>query len=130
MLERDTCAAALGIELVDVGSGRATMRMTVRPDMLNGHGQVHGGLIFTLADTAFAVACNSDDEVTVAAAASIEFLATVGVGAVLVAEAERRHEGRRTGVYDITVTEADGARVALFRGRSHRIGGSVTKAST
>ena len=94
--------------------------------MTNGHGSAHGGMVFALADTAFALACNSDDEVTVAASASIEFVGSVAPGAVLSAVAAARHQGGRTGVYDVEVRDADGRLVALFRGRSHRIGGSIT----
>jgi len=83
-------------------------------------------MVFALADTAFALACNSDDEVTVAAAATIDFLGAVGPGAVLTAVATARHQGGRTGVYDIEVTDDGGHLVAVFRGRSHRIGGSIT----
>lgn len=125
LLADDTCATALGMELLDVEPGWARMRLLVRPDMLNGHGQAHGGIVFALADTAFAVACNSGGERTVAAGAGIDFLRAVPPGALLVATAESRHQGGRTGVYDVTVTDGDGRVVALFRGRSHRVGGSV-----
>jgi acyl-CoA thioesterase len=126
LFSRDSCAARLGIELVETGPRRAVLRMTVRPDMLNGHGSAHGGMVFALADTAFALACNSDDEVTVAASASIEFVGAVAPGTVLTAIANGRHQGRRSGVYDIEITDGGGRVVALFRGRSHRIGGSFT----
>jgi acyl-CoA thioesterase len=124
LFSRDPCAARLGIELVEAGPQRAVLRMTVRDDMVNGHGSAHGGMVFSLADTAFAMACNSDDEVTVAASASIEFVGAVAPGTVLTATATGRHQGRRTGVYDIEVTDDDGRVVAFFRGRAHRIGGS------
>jgi acyl-CoA thioesterase len=126
LFSRDTCAARLGIELVETGFRRAILRMSVRPDMLNGHGSAHGGMVFALADTAFALACNSEDEVTVAASASIEFIGAVAAGTVLTATATGRHQGRRAGVYDIEITDDRGRVVALFRGRSHRIGGSFT----
>jgi acyl-CoA thioesterase len=124
LFSRDPCAARLGIELVESGWRRAVLRMEIRPDMLNGHGSAHGGMVFSLADTAFAMACNSEDEVTVAASASIEFVGSVAPGTVLTATAEGRHQGRRAGVYDIEVTDDEGRVVAFFRGRSHRIGGS------
>ena len=98
--------------------------MTIAPDMVNGHGTAHGGMLFALADTAFALACNSDDQVTVAASATIDFVGSVMVGTVLTATASARHQGGRTGVYDIEVADHRGRVVALFRGRSHRIGGS------
>jgi acyl-CoA thioesterase len=122
VLAEDECSRGLGMELVDVGPGRATLRMRVRPDMANGHGIAHGGLLFTLADTSLAVASSSGGEATVAASATIDFLRPVSVGTVLVATAESRHQGGRTGVYDATVTDGDGRVVALFRGRAARIG--------
>jgi acyl-CoA thioesterase len=129
LFDRDACAARLGIELVETGLRRATLRMTIRPDMLNGHGQAHGGMLFALADTAFALACNSEDEVTVASSATIEFVGPVEEGTVLTAVAIGRQQGRRLGVYDIEITDGDGRTVALFRGRSYRIGGSFTGAT-
>jgi len=125
LLERDECARTLGIELVDAEPGRATVRMAVRPDMLNVHGICHGGLVFTLADTAFAVACNSYDDATVAAGAAIEFLAPAGAGAALTATCTEQTRQGRSGVYDVEVATAEGTTVALFRGRSRTIGGSV-----
>ena len=95
--------------------------MTVLPSMLNGHGMCHGGLVFTLADTAFAHACNSHGPATVAAAASIDFLAPANEGDVLVAEAVEQHRRGRTGLYDVVVTGADGTVVARFHGRSHEL---------
>ena len=99
--------------------------MSVRKDMLNGHSICHGGFIFTLADSAFAFACNSYNQVTVAARAAIDFLAPAQLGDVLIAIAEERALSSRTGVYDITVSNQDGVRIALFRGNSHRIRGEV-----
>ena len=122
MLERDAAAQALGIELVEAGPGTVTLRMAVRADMLNGHGTCHGGIVFTLADTAFAIACNSHGDPTVAAGATIEFVAPVAEGAVLTAAAREQHRQGRSGVYDIEVTSDDGTTVALFRGRSRTIG--------
>jgi acyl-CoA thioesterase len=101
--------------------------MTVRGDMLNAHGICHGGMIFTLADTAFAYACNSDNHNTVASACHIDFLAPARAGDRLQAHAQARTQGGRTGVYDITVHNlTEGRDVALFRGKSHRIQGMVT----
>jgi acyl-CoA thioesterase len=118
MYARDTASQALGMTIDEVGPGYARVRMTVRADMLNGHGTCHGGLVFALADSAFAFACNSHDIVTVAAGCSIEFLAPAREGDELVAEAEELYREGRNGVYDVAVRRADGALVASFRGRS------------
>ncbi|MBN9619164.1 MAG: hydroxyphenylacetyl-CoA thioesterase PaaI [Actinobacteria bacterium] len=120
MMADDGASRALGIELVEAGEGRAVTRMTVRADMVNGHAIAHGGLIFTLADTAFACACNSYGPVTVAAGAEIVFVAPARLGDELVAEAVVRTRFGRSGVYDVTVRRGDDV-VAEFRGRSHRL---------
>jgi acyl-CoA thioesterase len=127
LFARDAAARALGMRVAAVSPGRAHVTMAVRADMLNGHGSCHGGLIFALADTAFAFACNSHNERTVAAAASIDFLAAAQVGDELSAEAQELWRSRRSGIYEITVSNQDGARIALFRGRSHRTGGPVVE---
>jgi acyl-CoA thioesterase len=124
MMARDEASRRLGIELVEQGEGRAVTRMTVRADMVNGHAIAHGGLIFTLADTAFACACNSFGPVTVAASADIVFVAPARAGDVLVAEAVARTRFGRSGVYDVTVRR-DGDVIAEFRGRSHELSGSA-----
>lgn len=124
MWERDHAARALGMQVAQVGPGRALLRMAVRHDMVNGHAICHGGMIFTLADTAFAYACNSNNQVTVASACQIDFIAPAREGELLEAEAVERSASGRTGVYDVTVSSG-GKTVALFRGKSHRIGGSV-----
>lgn len=118
MYTRDRASQALGMALDEVRPGYARLRMTVRADMLNGHGTCHGGLIFALADSAFAFACNSRDVVTVASGCTIEFLAPVSEGDVLVAEAQERLLEGRNGVYDVDVRREDGPLVATFRGRS------------
>lgn len=118
MYARDTASQALGMALEEVRPGYARLRMTVRPDMLNGHGSCHGGLVFALADSAFAFACNSHDVITVAAGCSIEFLTPAHEGDELVAVAEERYREGRGGVYDVEVRRADGALVATLRGRS------------
>jgi acyl-CoA thioesterase len=123
---RDMASRMLGIRVVGVKPGHARLAMTVRPDMVNGHRICHGGLIFTLADSAFAASCNSYGESTVAAAASIDFLAPAFEGDELSAEANELWRSGRSGLYEITVTNQSGERIALFRGRSHRIGGSVS----
>lgn len=126
MWPRDTASQALGMALVHIAPGCATLRMTVRPDMLNGHQTCHGGFIFTLADSAFAYACNSHNQNTVASACHIDFLAPARAGDVLEAEAVERSASGRTGVYDITVRVQGGKTVALFRGKSYRVSGEVT----
>jgi acyl-CoA thioesterase len=120
MMTRDVASRRLGIELVTNGEGRAVTRMTVRADMVNGHAMAHGGLIFTLADTAFACACNSWGPMTVAASADIVFVAPARAGDVLMAEAVVRTRFGRSGVYDVTVRRG-GEVIAEFRGRSHQL---------
>ncbi len=125
MWSRDRNAQALGMTLISVAPGRAVIRMEVRPSMVNGHHICHGGMIFTLADTAFAYACNSYNANTVASACHIDFLAPAKEGQMLEAEAIEQSLSGRTGVYDITVRVAGGRTVALFRGKSYRIAGEV-----
>jgi acyl-CoA thioesterase len=117
MMAGDEASRSLGIDVVDHGPGWARARMTVRPDMVNGHGLAHGGLIFALADTAFACACNSWGPVTVAAGAEISFLAPGRLGDVLEAHAQVRARSGRAGIYDVTVRRGNEV-VAEFRGRS------------
>jgi acyl-CoA thioesterase len=117
MMAADSASQALGIELIEQGEGRAVTRMTVRPDMVNGYAVAHGGMIFSLADTAFACACNSWGPITVAAAAEIVFVAPAQVGDVLTASAVARTRFGRSGVYDVTVRRGDEV-IAEFRGRS------------
>jgi len=130
MRANDKASAGLGIELRDVSEGRAVMTMTVRDDMVNSHDVCHGGLIFTLADSAFAFACNSQNQSTVAAGARVEFLASGHLGDCLTAVAEKVTQGGRTGVYDVLVSNQDNKTMALFRGNSHRIGGALVDEST
>jgi acyl-CoA thioesterase len=113
------------MRLTGVGAGRAVVAMTVRADMLNGHAICHGGIVFALADSAFAFACNSHNENTLAAAASIDFLEAAREGDVLSAEARELWRRGRNGLYEITVSNQRGERVALFRGRSYRVDGQV-----
>ena len=126
MWSRDSAARALGMERVEVTPGRATLRMRVRPDMANGHHICHGGMIFTLADTAFAYACNSYNLNTVASACHIDFLAPGRAGDLLEAQAVERSAAGRTGVYDVAISVVGGKTIALFRGKSARIKGEVT----
>jgi acyl-CoA thioesterase len=121
MFASDDASRMFGIELLDHGPGWARARLIVRDEMLNGHGSCHGGVIFALADTAFACACNSWGPVTVAAGADIVFVAPARGGDILTAEGRVRARYGRNGVYDVTVTRG-GELVAEFRGRSHELG--------
>jgi acyl-CoA thioesterase len=121
----DQATQALGIELLAIEGGFARCAMRVRPDMLNGHGTCHGGLIFTLADSAFA--CNAANRATVALSAEISFLAPGKPGDRLIAEARERSRGGRTGVYDVEVSTAKGAKIALIRGISYEPRGVIVE---
>lgn len=125
MFSRDEASKGLGMEILQVAPGYAKMRMRVRDDMLNGHKTCHGGFIFALADSAFAFSCNSHNRNTVAAGCSIEYLRPAFANDVLTAEAVEQTRGSKTGVYDVAVTNQDGKRVALFRGKSHQVNGEV-----
>jgi acyl-CoA thioesterase len=120
MMAADRASEALGIDLVEHGAGWAHTRMTVRTDMVNGHDIAHGGVIFSVADTAFACACNSWGPVTVAGGAEIVFLAPARLGDVLDARADVRARRGRTGIYDVTVRRGDEV-IAEFRGRSSEL---------
>jgi len=125
MWSRDRATQALGMRIEAIRPGYARISMPVREDMLNGHRICHGGLIFTLADTAFAYACNSYNKNTVASACHIDFLAPGREGDTLQAEAVEQSASGRTGVYDVTVRDGEGRTLALFRGKSYRISGEV-----
>jgi acyl-CoA thioesterase len=120
----DVASQQLGMTLDTVASGTARLSMTVREDMTNGHGTAHGGFIFALADSAFAFACNSHNERSVAQACDIVFAAPAQLGDRLVADATERHRFGRNGIYDVRVTR-DAVVVAEFRGRSRTIGGAL-----
>lgn len=126
----DHAARGLGMEILDAAAGKATLRMTVRPDMVNGHGICHGGFIFAVADSTFAYACNGYNHRAVAAGVDINFIAPAHLGDVLTARGQARHQGGRSGVYDIEVTNQAGKLIALFRGRSSRIKGHFFEEST
>jgi acyl-CoA thioesterase len=119
MAANDRVAKALGMRIVEVRPGSATLAMTVRDDMLNGHDTCHGGLIATLADTAFAFACNSYNELTVASGFSIDLIAPGRLGDELTARCTEIAKAGRTGVYDTELTNQRGERIAVFRGRSY-----------
>ena len=125
MYADDLASQGLGIVVSDVTPGRATTCMTVTDSMINGHAICHGGYVFTLADSAFAFACNTYDAVTVAAAADITFVAPARLGDELVAEAVERRRFGRSGIYDVTVRRGDGSVVAEFRGSSRTIRGRL-----
>ena len=122
MFAADRASRGLGMRILAIGAGSARLEMAIRDDMLNGHEICHGGFITTLADSAFAFACNSRNELTVASGLTVDFLAPVKRGDVLTADAVEVARTGRTGVYDIVVTNLAGARVALVRGRSARLG--------
>jgi acyl-CoA thioesterase len=125
MYSRDRASQALGMKIARVGPGHAELTMTVRADMLNGHAICHGGFIFSLADSAFAFACNSYNLSTVASGCAIDFVAPAREGDLLTAIAQERSVSGRTGVYDIEVKNQQGETIALFRGKSYRIKGHV-----
>ena len=125
----DRASQLLGMEIVAVAPGRATVSMVVRPDMINGWDVCHGGFIASLADSAFALACNSYGEVTVASGFDITLLEPAHAGDTLLAVAVERATRGRTGIYDVTVTRTSGAgptTIAEFRGRSHSTGRPIT----
>ena len=124
---RDRAADALGMKLIGVRPGYARIQMTVREDMVNLHGTAHGGLVFTLADSAFSYACNSHNKVAVASSCSIDFLRPAHLGETLTATAVEQALIGRSGVYDVRVENKRGELVALFRGKSAQIRGTVTE---
>ena len=123
MSARDRASKAMGMRIVAMSEGAAFLEMTVRDDMLNGFDICHGGFITTLADSAFAFACNSTGDVTVAAGLTVDFLAPARAGDVLTARAFEVVQAGRSGFYDITVTNQRNEQVALVRGRAHRMKG-------
>jgi acyl-CoA thioesterase len=129
MWKEDDASKGLGMEIVEVGSGHATLAMTIGPYMVNGQRIAHGGFIFTLADSAFAFACNSHNERAVAAQGNITFIRPGKLGDRLVATAREISRSGRSGIYDVRVTTGDGTVVAEFRGHSRVIGGFWLPAS-
>ncbi len=125
MFASDMASQGLGMHIEHIAPGSAKLSMVVRPDMVNGHKICHGGFIFTLADSAFAFACNSYNLRTVAASAEVSFLKPVYEGETLLADARERWREGRNGIYDISVTNGDGVTIAEFRGKSRAIKGAV-----
>ena len=125
LFDGDRASQMLGMTIESCGPGRATVSMRVRPDMVNGHRICHGGLIFALADSAFAFACNSYGDNTVAAGAAIEFLGPGREGDLLRAIAQERWRAGKAGIYEIEVRNQRDETVALFRGRSHQVAGRL-----
>jgi acyl-CoA thioesterase len=121
----DRASRALGMEVLDVAPGRATLAMTIRENMTNGHGMCHGGYIFTLADSAFAFASNGYNQRTVAQQCSVSFLRPAELGERLIAECIERTRAGRGGIYDVSVRRADGTLIAEFRGHSRTIDGTL-----
>ena len=122
MMENDYFSQWMGVEVLEVKEGYSKIKMTIRKEMVNGFGIVHGGLPFSLADSAFAFACNNRNNLSVALDVTITFTKAVNIGDVLTAEAKEFHNGRSTGVYVITVSNQKNERVALFKGTCFRTG--------
>jgi len=126
MYQRDRASRGLGIAVERVAPGEAVLSMTVRDDMINGHGTCHGGFIFTLADSALAFASNSYDELSVAAACDISFLKPARPGDRLTAAASEVYREGRNGIYDVAVRSQSGEVIAQFRGKTRTVAGTVT----
>ncbi len=122
MMQHDAFSQWLGIEVLEVREGYSKIRMTLRDDMLNGFGIIHGGIAFSLADSAFAFACNNRNNLSVALDTSINFTKSTLPGQVLTAEATEEHNGRSTGLYQVRITRNDDEVVALFKGVCFRTG--------
>ncbi|MGI9599467.1 MAG: hydroxyphenylacetyl-CoA thioesterase PaaI [Acidimicrobiales bacterium] len=123
MFAKDTASQALGMEIVDVSEGRATVRMTVRPDMVNGLEVCHGGIIFSLADSAMAFSSNSFNRRAIATHADIDWVSPGRLGATLTATAVQRHQRGRNAITDVVVEDEAGEVIAQFRGRTRQIDG-------
>ena len=122
MMENDFFSQWMGVEVLEVKEGCSRIRMTIRKEMVNGFGIVHGGLPFSLADSAFAFACNNRNNLSVALDVTITFTKAVNVGDVLTAEAKEIHNGRSTGVYLVSITNQKNEQIALFKGTCFRTG--------
>lgn len=125
MYSRDTATRALGMKILQIAPGAATLSMAITAQMIQGHDSCHGGYIFTLADSTFAFACNSYNAVTVAQGCSIEYVAPAKLGDILTAHGLEQARGKRTGVYDIRIENQRGELVALFRGKAYQVRGTL-----
>jgi acyl-CoA thioesterase len=122
LYSNDTCSGFLGMTIEDMDKGYAVVNMVVSQHMLNGFPSCHGGMIFTLADSAFAFACNSENQIAVGAGCNIEYLRPGKEGDTLTATAQVKYQGKTTGTYDVEVTNQEQQIIALFRGKAHRLG--------
>jgi acyl-CoA thioesterase len=129
MFARDRASQMLGMKIEDCSAGKAVVSMQIRENMVNGLSVCHGGLIFTLADSAFAFACNNTNFNTVAAGCTIDFLAPGKLGDTLTARAAERAQRGRSGIYDVDVVNQEGELIATFRGKSARIAGHVIESA-
>ena len=129
MLEHDRFSQWLGLNVESVADGQARVSMTIKEDMLNGFAVVHGGVLFALADSAFAFACNSRDNLSLALDAVVSFIKKASLGDVITAQVEEVHNGKTTGVYEVKLTNQKNELVAQFRGTAFRTGKSVIKGS-
>ena len=127
MLKTDAFSIWLGIQIIEIKEGYSKIRLIVRPEMLNGLGIVHGGIAFSLADSAFAFACNNRNNLSVALDTSINFIKAVHIGDTLIAEAVEMHNGKSTGLYHIIITNQHQQKVALFKGTCFRTGKVVVQ---
>jgi len=125
LFERDKASQAMGMRLLSVAPGRARLGMSVGEDMLQGHGTCHGGFLFALADSAFAFACNSYNEATVAIGCSIDYIAPARLGDTLTADCCEQSRSGRTGNYDVRIENQLGQLIALFHGKSYKVRGAV-----
>ncbi|MCP1651745.1 hydroxyphenylacetyl-CoA thioesterase PaaI [Pseudomonas nitroreducens] len=130
MYERDQATRRMGIQLLEAGPGSAKLSMRVREDMIQGHGTCHGGYLFALADSAFAFACNSYNDATVAIGCSIDYVAPAREGDELVASACEQSRSGRTGNYDVRIENSQGQLIALFHGKSYKVRGTVLAQET
>jgi acyl-CoA thioesterase len=127
MMKHDLFSQWLGIEVLEIKEGYSKIKMTVRPEMINGFGIVHGGIAFSLSDSAFAFACNNRNNLSVALDTSINFTKPVHVGDILTAEAKELHNGKSTGLYHIFISNQNGHTVAIFKGTCYRTGKPLVK---
>ncbi|MFV3371452.1 hydroxyphenylacetyl-CoA thioesterase PaaI [Pseudomonas sp. NY15435] len=130
MYERDQATRRMGIQLLDAGPGSSKLSMRVREDMIQGHGTCHGGYLFALADSAFAFACNSYNDATVAIGCSIDYVAPAREGDELIASACEQSRSGRTGNYDVRIENSQGQLIALFHGKSYKVRGTVLAQET